>query len=198
MICIIITQSAFLKYYDIEIPQRAYIKLLEQSEEIKANLSNLLTGTNVLTLYNQAEEEISLKRSSNMNSFIFALIFFITVSVTAINCATTVFMRIQLREKEYAMLRAIGLMPSSLKHIIVYEITILTTAGLLLGYILSIISTKILHSYFSVMVGNYMYQIPFIILLPISVFIVLVLGLSCIPLIKRINNIQVIRVLNSI
>ncbi|HOA97590.1 MAG TPA: FtsX-like permease family protein [Acetivibrio saccincola] len=98
-----------------------------------------------------------------------------------------------MREKEYAMLRAIGLMPSSLKHIIVYEITILTTVGLLLGYILSIVSTKILHSYFSVMIGNYMYQIPFIILLPISVFIVLVLGLSCIPLIKRINNIQVIR-----
>ena len=70
---------------------------------------------------------------------------FITVSVTAINCATTVFMRIQLREKEYAMLRAIGLMPSSLKHIIVHEITILTTVGLLLGYILSIVSTKILH-----------------------------------------------------
>lgn len=103
-----------------------------------------------------------------------------------------------IERKEYAMLRAIGLMPSSLKHIIVYEITILTTVGLLLGYILSIVSTKILHSYFSVMIGNYMYQIPFIILLPISVFIVLVLGLSCIPLIKRINNIQVIRVLNSI
>lgn len=197
-ICIIISQDMFKKYYAVDLPETVYVKLLSKSEAACTNLSNLITGTNVLTLYNQAEEEVDLKRSSYMNSFIFILIFFITIVVTAINTATTVFMRIQLREKEYAMLRAIGLLPSSLKVIIAYEMMILVSMGLLFGYIFSIIATKIMHSHFKRMIGNYMYQIPFEILLPISGFIIIVLAVTCIPLFKRINNIQIIRILNSI
>ena len=197
-ICIIVSQDTFKKFYDVDIAETVYIKMLSESEEIQTQAIDMLKGTNVLNLYNQAEDEAELKKSSYVNSLIFIIIFIITTILTAINSGTTVFMRLQLREKEYAMLRAIGLTPSSLKLIITYELLILEILALLLGYILTFIATILMHSYFRRMLGNYMYQFPVEILLPITGFMILVFVITCIPLFKKINNIRIIKMLNTI
>ncbi len=164
----------------------------DKPEETIKNISNIYNSLNIVNLQEETKKENSMVLVINI--FLYGFIAVITfIGVT--NIFNTITSNMELRQKEFAMLKSIGMTKKEFNRMINLETIFYGTKALLYGVIFGLLGTYAMYKAFSIKIDSGMY-IPIgpIIISAIFVFvIVFIIMRYSISKINKQNTIETIR-----
>ena len=198
MVCLIINENTYKDWCEINVPNEFYIKILTNKYEDIGKIKELLIGKKFLTLSIPKEEEMLIIESNRILKTVLILFFMCIIISSGVSLASTLYMRIYTRETEYAMLQIIGMTTKQLKCIVYYEIFQIYIVGVFLAGILSYIGTYYMQVTLGEEIGMYMYNFPYKVYILSNILALIVLCFLSKPIFKRINNMNIIKVIKSV
>lgn len=197
-IIIIVSENFFQEIFEVELPMKVYIreKIPESDYQNYDNLEQMKYNKNFSVSYPLQDELNEVKLNRILKIFVY-LIFVITLIVANILLISSNYLRLHVNMSEYAMMKAIGIGKQKLCRIFLCEISIIFVEAEIIACIISYFMTKYLYILKYPVTGTFLYHYPWretIFAVLLSVFIA---GLSIIPILRKLNGIDLIKELKS-
>ncbi len=164
----------------------------DKPEQLEKEIQKIKTDVNVINIDEQAKEERSMVLIIKI--FLYGFITVITL-IGVTNIFNTITSNMELRQKEFAMLKSIGMTKREFNRMINFETLLYGTKSLIYGVILGLIGTFALYQAFSLKISSDMY-IPVnpILLSAVFVFVlVFIIMKYSVGKINKQNTIETIR-----
>lgn len=150
-------------------------------------LLDYLKGNSFARLQNEYLDKQTINKNISYIKVILGALALISLSVVVINLMATCIIRLIIFQKEYAILNAIGISFSTIFKIPLYELTFLYVPIMIISWIGSFISTKII-VFLSPEETNSFYKYPFSLLFSLSAVILIAMVFSLILILKSIKK----------
>jgi len=181
-------------FQDLDLELRSVAVQSSKSEQTVAEIKDLYQSISINNLEEQVKEQKSMLLVINI--FLYGFIAVITL-IGVTNIFNTITSNMELRQKEFAMLKSIGMTKKEFNRMINLETIFYGTKALLYGVILGLLGTFAIYRAFSVKIDNGVrFHLPImpIILSAIFVFvIVFIIMRYSIHKINKQNTIETIR-----
>lgn len=164
----------------------------DKPEEVSNSISSLYSSLNITNFDEEVKKENAMVLVINI--FLYGFIAVITL-IGVTNIFNTITSNMELRQKEFAMLKSIGMTKREFNRMINLETIFYGTKALFYGIILGLLGTFAMYKAFSVKIDNGMYiPVKPIILSAIFVFIIVFIIMRySISKINKQNTIETIR-----
>lgn len=168
--------------------QMITIQAGEKAPEVINSISNLYSSLNVLNLEEESKQQNSMILVINI--FLYGFIAVITL-IGVTNIFNTITSNMELRQKEFAMLKSIGMTKKEFNRMVNLETIFYGTKALLYGVILGLLGTFAIYKAFSIKIDKGIY-IPIVPIIISAVFVFVIVFIIMKYSISKINKQNVI------